>query len=329
MKAVVVEGLGAVRLEEVGLRALEPGEVLVKMSCAAICGSDLHRIFGGYPPSAFPSQPGAPGHEGVGEVVESRAEHLSPGQRVLTVPDRRYAAAFAELQVLPEKFALPAPDYVEPTAMVLAQQLGTVLFALGKFWPDGKPVSARATAVVVGTGPAGLHFIRVLRERGFETIIAVDALEHRCASARRFGADHAIVAGDEDGVVEEVLELTRGGGGQLVVESAGRNAARRVALRCVAKGGVIGLFGLPEGEAILSLPYDQLFERQPSIYVSDGAQHEPGLASFRRAIEELGEQGRAVADLVSHVFPFDEFPTALGLAHDRRDEVRKVVVSFD
>lgn len=329
MRAAVFQRPGDVRLEDVPVRALEPGEVLVKMSCAAICGSDLHRIFGGYPPTTFPSRPGAPGHEGVGEVVESRSEHLAPGQRVLTVPDPLAAAAFAELQPLPDRFALPVPEHVEPTAMVLAQQLGTVLFALEKFWPVGKPVVAPGSAVVIGTGPAGLHFVRVLRDRGFETIIALDALEHRCASASRFGADHALVVADEDSAVEAVLELTGGRGGQLVVESAGTNAARRVAFRSVAKGGVVGLFGLPEGTSTLSLPYNELFERQPSIHVSDGAQHEPGLASFRRAIKSLAEPDRSVADLVSHVFPFEELRPALTLAHERRDEVRKVVVSFE
>lgn len=330
MKAAVVQGPGQVKLEEVACRSLQPGEVLVRMSCAAICGSDLHGVFGGYPPMPFPNRPGAPGHEGVGEVVESRSEQLAPGQRVLTVPDRPHAGAFAELQVLPERYALPVPSSIDPTVMVLAQQLGTVLFALEKFWPATKGTPpADAVAAVIGTGPAGLHFIRLLRERGFETIVAVDALEHRCASARRFGADYVVLADDQDRVLDEIKELTAGRGAELVVEAAGRNAARQTALGGVAKGGVVGLFGLPEGRSTLSVPYYEMFERQPSLVVSDGAQHEPGLRSFRRGIEDIAAHQSQVAELVSHVFPFDEFTAALALAHERRDEVRKVVVTFD
>jgi L-iditol 2-dehydrogenase len=318
-----VRGLGDVGVDDVPTPSVGPGEVLVRMRCAAICGSDLHGIYLGYPPLLVPGRPGAPGHEGVGEVIESRSEQRAVGDVVLTVPDRVHAGAFAELQALPARYALPVPGEIEATTMVLAQQFGTVLFALDKFWP-GAP---GRDAVVIGAGPAGLHFVRLLKQRGFETVIAADVLEHRRRSAEAIGADVTIDAAS-DSVSDAVMTATGGRGADLVVEAAGRNVARQTAFACVRKGGVVGLFGLPEGYEPLTLAFHEVFERQPIVRVSDGAQHEPQLRSFRRAITELVEHPADLAGLSTHVLPFADFDVALATAQQRADGVTKVAVVF-
>ena len=99
---------------------------------AAICGSDLHQVFfDSFGPQKLPAEPGWPGHEGVGEVVESRYDGLKPGDKVLTVPGAGFQRCFADYQTLPGFWCLPLPDCdgsVED--LLMAQQFGTTIYAL-------------------------------------------------------------------------------------------------------------------------------------------------------------------------------------------------------
>ena len=84
MKAARWVGLGRVECEDVPVPPAADGEVLVRTVYASICGSDLHEVFFETPPPSMPA--GHPGHESVGEVVESRCPGLAAGVCVLTVP---------------------------------------------------------------------------------------------------------------------------------------------------------------------------------------------------------------------------------------------------
>ena len=77
MKAARWVGLGRVECEDVPVPPVADGEVLVRTVYASICGSDLHEVFFETPPPSMPA--GHPGHESVGEVVESRCPGLRPG----------------------------------------------------------------------------------------------------------------------------------------------------------------------------------------------------------------------------------------------------------
>src|ERR1700759_5056882 len=100
MKAARWVDLGRVECEEVPVPALADGDILIRTAYASICGSDLHGVFFG-PPEVQPSPPGHPGHESVGEVIESRCPGFQPGDNVLTVPFAIDGRCLAEYQALP------------------------------------------------------------------------------------------------------------------------------------------------------------------------------------------------------------------------------------
>ncbi|MDA8399504.1 MAG: zinc-binding dehydrogenase [Actinomycetota bacterium] len=324
VRAAKVRGPGLVDVESVALRELEAGEVLVRMAVAGICGSDLHRIYDGYPDGVdeFPLPPGAPGHEGVGRVAVSRSREYSEGDSVLTVPDARWARCFAEYQIVPECFLVRARADTLPEIAILAQQLGTVIFALKRFWPE----APGKLATVIGGGPAGLLFGAMLRRRGFESVIVSDLVEERVAAAGRMNGVTGVRAGS-GAVLEVTLEHSGGRGADLVVEASGRDAGREDAVQCVATGGRVGLFGLPQGRNAMALRYDILFERRPTVLVSDDTQHEMGLWSFREALDVISTAPGDWSWLVTHRFALDELGTALELARSRRDGALKVVVN--
>ncbi len=322
MRAAVLVGPARVEVQRVPVPIVEESEVLVSTKMAAICGSDLHTVFGARE-RQFPGPPGYPGHEALGEVVESRSAAFRPGARVLTVPTGDRAGCFADLQAVPDSFLVPLPEG-RAEELLMAQQLGTVIHALKRFWPG----PAGDTALVVGVGCAGLHFVQLLKRRGFGRVIAADLVPHRLRTARELGAD-AVVLASEVPVAEAVLELTGGRGADLVVESAGRDRARFQAMRAVAHDGRVGFFGLPEADGEAAFPFAELFRQRPVLVFSVGTQLEPGLASFREAVELIAQRRIDVGRHVTHRFPIEDLPRALAVARWREDGAIKVAITFD
>ncbi|MEU0334481.1 zinc-binding dehydrogenase [Streptomyces sp. NPDC006193] len=329
--AILVEP-GRLEVAEVAFRELSEDEVLVRNTVAAICGSDVHRVRAESPffrdmrDHPYPCPAGYPGHEGVGEVVESRSARFAPGDLVLTVPNHAYMASFARYQTIADRFLLPLKDTGRPAVHLMAQQLGTVVFALKRFWPE--PVPEGRTAAVVGVGSAGLLFLQLLKHRGFEKVVAVDLDAGRLEVARSVGADAtAHVPGQS--AEEVVMEVTGGAGADLVVEAAGTDGAREHALRMVGQQGRLGFFGMPE-DYDMRIPYAHLFVRNAHlIHAVGGAQLEPGLASFRTALDLIGDGSIRVDDHITHTFDIKNIADAFDLAHTRADGVVKVALTFD
>lgn len=323
MRAVRVVAPDQLTVEDVPLPILGQSSVLVRTTLASICGSDLHTVSGDSRGDTFPCPPGYPGHEAVGEVLESSSASFSPGDSVLVVPEPDGSAAFAEFQVVGEDFVIGLPGGSDLQAMLMAQQLGTVIFALKRMWP-GPP---GGVAAVLGAGSGGLHFTQLLKRRGFGSVIVADLSERRLRAAKELGADHTVLA-SEASILDAVMDLTGGEGADLVIEAAGHDETRAQAMRTVRVGGRIGLFGLPERAGDALYPYDVLFRRQPTIEIASGAQTEVGLSSFREALHDI-ETGRVVAaDLVTHTYDIESIAEAVETARDRRDGALKVCLSF-
>jgi len=128
MKAARWVGLGRVECEDVPVPPVADGEILVRTVYASICGSDLHEVFFETPPPSMP--PGHPGHESVGEVAESRCPGFAPGDCVLTVPHAADGRCLSEFQALPGSACVRLPATAELSHLLMAQQLGTVVYAL-------------------------------------------------------------------------------------------------------------------------------------------------------------------------------------------------------
>lgn len=329
-EAAVLVGPGRMEVREFTVPEPADGELLVRTRAAAICGSDLHRVFGRSAAQGdtidhpYPCPPGYPGHEGIGEVVTSRSADFQVGQSVLTLPEPGLARTFAGYQVISARAVLPVRSGHDPVHTLMAQQLGTVVFALKRFWPEQ---TGGDTAVVVGAGSTGLFFVRMLRHLGFDRIIVSDLEPTRLAAARTAGADVTVLAPGER-VDEVTMDVTNGRGAVLAVDASGTDVGRRSAMVSAGAGGRVGLFGLPEGEDLV-VPFGTLFRRQVSLIPVVGAQSEPGLASFAAALRLIERGEIEVSGQVTHTFDIKEITKALHLAHERGDGVIKVAVTFD
>jgi L-iditol 2-dehydrogenase len=324
MKAGRWVDVGRVVCEEVPRPSPVDGEILVRTAYTSICGSDLHSVYGGPPPPAVPA--GHPGHESVGEVMESRCPGFEPGDRVLTVPHFVDGRCMAEYQALPGSFCIRLAGKAPLSHLLMAQQLGTVIYALRRHPLDliGKDVA------VIGQGSAGAFFTFLLKRAGARSVLVSDKSPARLAYSRHLGADLTVLAdgADEEGFRSAVLEATGGRGAGLVVEAVGSRETFPLSVELAADSATVLWFGLPEGLGAYPFSFPEFFVRRLTAYAISGTQGEPGLESFRYAVRLIADGAIDVAPLLSHMLPIDRVEEAYRMAHDRTDGALKVSIEF-
>ena len=307
---------------EAPVEALRAGDLLVRTRYASICGSDLHVVNHGVQTEPSLWAPGYPGHEGVGEVVESRAAGFDAGDQVLLVPDVPQSRCFAEWQRVRASSAVRLDGALPPLDQVMmAQQLGTVVYAARQHPWD---VAGR-TVVVIGQGSAGMFWTWTLKRAGAALVIVADRSPSRLAAAVGFGADVAVAAPD---LSTAVMDLTAGEGADFVVEAVGRRETLLQSISLCRVGGQLYWFGLPDTNDPVPIDFRLFFRRKLTAFSMYGAQAEPGLVSFRVALEHIRRGEIDVRPLLSHVVPVEEIDRAFQLADTCADGVLKVSVAF-
>jgi threonine dehydrogenase-like Zn-dependent dehydrogenase len=91
---------------------------------------------------------------------------------VLVAPVPLLARCFAEWQVVPGRSLVKLPDGADLDRLLMAQQLGTTVYAMRRFWPETVAgPAAGLTAAICGAGSAGLFFAQLTRRAGFSTVV--------------------------------------------------------------------------------------------------------------------------------------------------------------
>ncbi|WP_309114106.1 alcohol dehydrogenase catalytic domain-containing protein [Saccharothrix sp.] len=301
MRATTIHGPKDIRVEHVPDAVVrEPGDAVVKVELACICGSDLWAYRG--VAKRVPGQ--RIGHEFVGEVVE-----VGPGVGSVKVGDRVIAPFVWSdgtcpycVQGLPtscpqggfwgsgtsdggqaEAVRVPfadgtlvrVPEGVDdallPALLALSDVMGT-----GHHAAVSAGAAPGATVVVVGDGAVGLCGVLAAKRLGAERIISLGRHEDRAKVARLFGAtDQVPERGAE--AVEKVRELTGGLGAPVVLECVGTDESWSTAIGLVRDGGRIGYVGVPHQAP--NLPTGKLFPRNIGIA--------GGIAPVRTYLPEL------------------------------------------
>ena len=313
MRAATISAPGVVEVRDFDVPTAEKdGDLVVRMERASICGSDVHVAFHGFHYPDAVGKPGYPGHEGVGTVVESKSAHFPVGVRVLTVPIGNVGRCFAEYQLIDENQVLPLPADGDPAKLLMAQQYGTTLFAMRKFWQGGNT----GTAAIIGAGSAGLFFVQQAKQLGFENIVVSDLNEERLRVAGTLGAQ-TLVHAPEESLVEAVNDVTKGRGADLVIEAAGYDRLRADAIEAIAMDGTVGFFGFPERYDMAEFPMFAAFRKSARMQWSNGTQSEPGLVAFRDALQHIHEGRINVDYCLGAVYGLEDVPEAMEVARDQ------------
>ncbi|HEV8246598.1 MAG TPA: zinc-binding dehydrogenase [Polyangiaceae bacterium] len=267
MKALIFRGDRRVQLVEVPRPEPGPGEVLVQVARAAVCGTDVHkyRLPAGEAHELEPGVPIIAGHEPAGWAMQSGAGARSAarGTRVLVAGvigcgrcaqclagyntaceagpyglHWRHHGGDAEYLVMPAVNALPLPDAVSfDTAVVLACAGGTAMTGLRECG-----ASAGMQLGVVGLGPVGLCAVILGRALGC-SVFGLDPNPERRKLALELGAAQVSDPLQQD-ALGEVKSWSGGRGCEVTLECVGNAAAQKLALELLGARGTAGMAGL-------------------------------------------------------------------------------------
>lgn len=345
MRALTFHGVGDVRYETVPEPRIEaPGDALVRVRLAGLCGSDLH-VYHGRETGLDAGT--VLGHELVGEVVAvgEAVRRFAPGDAVvspfttscgecfycrrgLTARCQRgqlfgwveqgrglHGAQAEQVRVpLADSTLLPVPAEVPPELALLAGDvLSTGLFAAGQ-----AGVAAGEVVAVVGCGPVGLMAVVAAREREAERVFAVDRVPERLALAARLGAEPLSLAAEP---ATAVGEATQGRGADAVLEMVGSPAATRLAVDLVRPGGTVAAAGVHTETAFAFSP-SEAYEKNLTYRTGRC----PARAWAERALAVISSARHDLAAVVTHRLPLAEGPRAYELFARRLDGCVKVVL---
>ena len=270
------------RVQEVEMAALRPGDVLVRVRASGLCHTDLEVIQGSL---AYPL-PIVLGHEGAGivEAVGSDVASVRPGDHVICSWNPSCGRCFycdRDQPILCEPFTRHQPqghlldgasrlsidgrelhhfsvvsshaEYCvvpEAGAIVVPKEIPfdrACLIGCGVM-PGVRP-SARVAGIdggssvaVIGCGAVGLNAVQGAMLQRADTIVALDRDPARLAMAKLFGATHTVDAGGND-VVGQIKGLTGGRGADCVIEAAGHEQAFRLSPEILRPGGQLVWLG--------------------------------------------------------------------------------------
>ena len=346
MKAAVYRGAWDLRIEEVEIPEVGPGEMLVQVEVCGLCGTDIKKIQKGYlkGPRIF-------GHEisGVVRRLGAGVSRFREGDRVALhhhipcgacfycregafaqCPGYKrngttagfepsgggYAEYVKALDWIVDRGAIPVPDRVAPEEAAFVEPVNTCLKAVRQ-----AGVQKGQTVLVVGQGPIGLLLLQLARWAGAAVLVS-DTLPDRLAMGRRLGAEAALDASGD--VVSEVRSLTEGRGVDRAFLAAVGPVAFEQAVRATRAAGRIMVFAATSPGETAEIDLGALCAAEKQILTSYSASIE---VQDLAAALVFGREIR-VRELITHSFPLEQALQAVRLCAQPAPGVLKVVLEM-
>jgi len=343
MTAAVLYGCEDVKIERVDIPRLGEDDVLVRVQVALTCGTDLKVWRQGFHPRMI-HPPALFGHELSG-VVEEKGRAVNggvhKGMRVVpsnSAPCNRcfYCrkgqpnlcedllfnnGAYAEYIRIPGRIVrenmLEIPETVSFLDAAMVEPLACVLRGVHE-----TGIQPGDTTVVIGCGPIGLKFIRILSARHVR-VIAVGKRASQIRAAERSGAVAAFDVSEIENPVVLVRRLTDAGrGADSVIEAVGRAETWQWALQMVRKGGTVNLFGgCPRGTQV---KIDPATLHYSEITIKSTFHHTPQF--IREALDTIVRGEIRARDFITGEVPLAELPEVFQHMKNRSNGELKTAV---
>jgi len=327
MRALVKGSDYGLELISIPIPDLDPGQVLVQVKVAAICGSDLRKYRwssreGGSKPPV--SRLGAVlGHEysgvivAVGEGVDvtriggrvSGETHIPCGRCYQCRHGQQHICAnlrilgsnlngcFAEYVVVPDQTARQIPDVLSFESAAVMEPFGVGVHASERAQVHGQ------TTLVLGAGPIGLFTLIAARALGAALTWSSELSESRRELARKVGADHVLDPRTDD-VVATVLADTEGVGCDISIETSGAQTAFQQGLKALRKGGRMVVAGTPAQPIQIEDGPRDLLKKEATIMGIHG----------REMFHLITDLGVDPGIIITHRFALEGFAQAFDLA---------------
>lgn len=338
MRAAVYYNNHDIKIQEVPLPKIGPGELLIRVEAAGICGSDVMEWY------RKDKVPLVLGHEitGVIEEVGRGIKNYKKGDRVVCahhVPcgkchycltghqtvcetlrktnfDPGGFAEFLRLPainvekgtyILPKSVSFEEATFVEPLACILRGQriAGGVK---NKF------------VLVIGSGIAGILHIILANYSGAACIVATDIVEYRLKAAKKLGASLSINAKEYSPQI--LRKLNHGRLADLVVITSGAPSAISQALASAERGGVVLFFAPTEKGEKISVPFNEIFWRTEITLTSSYA---GSPANYKEALDLITNKKLNLSEMITHRLSLADTGVGFRLVAEAKDSMKVII----
>jgi L-iditol 2-dehydrogenase len=344
VKSIVLTGIRHIGLTDIPTAEIKnPGDVLIKIKRAGICGSDVHYYSSGKIGDQVVKYPFTVGHEVSGIIQETgkAVQILKPGDRVAIDPalpcwkcDQCLAGrhhtcrnlkflgnpgqaegALSEYLVMPETSCYPVPENISMDQAVISEPLSIGLYSVKK-----SEITENKKIGILGFGPIGMSVFLSARYYNINDIYVTDKINERLNIAVNSGASWT---GNPDNIniVKEILNLEPL---QLdvVFECCGKQEAVDQAIDLLKPGGKLMIIGIPD------------FDRW-SFSVDKTRRKEITIHNVRRqvdctklAIDLMAGGEISVEQMITHHFAFEDTDRAFEMVSNYKDGVMKAIVNI-
>lgn len=340
MHAVEYHANDDVRIVELPVPEIGPGELLVHMRACGLCASDVMQWY------MQPRAPLYPGHEPAGEVVAvgDGVTQFAAGQRVFVhhhVPcmvchycqrgsfsqcttfrsTRLYPGGLAEYVRVPapnvQLDVLSLPDSLSFEAATLIEPLGCCIRGI-----DRAAVEPGNSVLVLGAGSNGLMLSQLAQQRGATRVFIADPIAYRRQRALDIGIDYALDPQSGD-LLEQILQANDGRKPDNVLVTPSSISAMRQGIELVGPGGTVLFFAPPPPGEVLGIFPNMFFFQEISLRTSYSA----GPYETRHALELL-RTGRIRAEsVITHRFTLEDAAQAFQLVAKPGNALKALIVT--
>src|SRR5574344_1918243 len=345
MMGVKLPGNNSVEFGQFEIPTPGYGQVLLRMKCSTICGSDIRCIYHehlGKGPEGY--QGVIAGHEPSGQIVTCGpgTRRFKEGDRVIvyhisgcgvcndcrrgymiscTSPYRRAYGwqrdgGMAEYLLAEEKDLVLLPDSLTYTdGAQVACGFGTVYEGLEKIGINGNDA-----VLVVGLGPVGLASLMLAKALGAQMLIGVDTVQERMDIAKGKGLADYVFKSDAE-AMHKISDITGTTGAEKAVDCSGNTYGRQRAIRATRKWGKIVFIG--EGGTVEFNPSPDIIHAQKTIFGS----WVTNIWRMEELVERLVRWNIHPEDLVTNRYTLDQASSAYELMSGGK--CGKVAIVFD
>lgn len=336
MKASILEDTKKIKIVDMEIPELSNKDVLVKVFCVGICGTDVSVYRGIYPAKKNIIL----GHEFCGEVVKvgQDVEKVAPKDYVVSEASwgcnscywceknyynycesphrlgRTINGSLAEFIILPENVLHKIDNSVSYIDAQSVVAVSTALRALKR-----GDVKLGDKVVIIGPGYSGLIMLQLCKLIGAGVVGMIGTRDNRLKIAEDLGADFIVNIRTDKEWLNKLLNIYKYGF-DICIEASGTISGFQSAMNLIKKGGTIIQFGA-SFDKINDLPLKDFYNKEISIIGSRG-----GFGFYKKAIELLEMKKLKIEPLITHRFKLDEVPKAFNIMDKRLENVLRCVV---
>lgn len=347
MLAVVYQGKGLIKVEDIPIPKIKSDEILLKVKAASICATDLKIKEFGHFKNPYDKKI-ILGHEVAGEIAEtgSKSGQFKAGMRMSLAPNigcgicnqcvsgqsnycEDYSAiginlngAFAEYMVIPSEYIRQGniyhlQDNVSFEEASLAEPLSTVFCG-----SEAIGIGPKDIVLVMGAGPMGILHIIMAKLRGAQKIIVSEINDTRYEQALKFGAD-IVVNPQKDNLKEVIFNNSYGRGADVIIITAPSKKAQEDSLDLVAIQGRILFFGgLPKGQDVINFKSNIIHYKHITVTGTTGQ----SILQYRKSMELIAAKRVDLSKLISLRYSLSEAEEAFKNA--KHENVLKVMFNI-